>query len=163
MFVDEVDIHVTAGDGGRGCLSFRREKYVPRGGPDGGDGGGGGSVYIVATPTKNTLVDFRYFMVRKTMFIKYSVAFIIFPGGFGTLDELFEALTLIQTGKIYQFPVILFGRHYWAGLVRWIQTRVLGEKKISPGDLDLMLLTDDPREAANAVISAYESQFGKSG
>ena len=101
---------------------------------------------------------FRYFFVRKTMFIKYSVAFIIFPGGFGTLDELFEALTLIQTGKIYQFPVILFGRHYWAGLVRWIQTRVLLEKKISPGDLDLMLITDDPREAANAVINAYQSQ-----
>ena len=78
------------------------------------------------------------------MFIKYSNAFIIFPGGFGTLDEAFEALTLIQTGKIYQFPVILFGRHYWAGLIRWLQSRVLGERKISPGDLDLMLLTDDP-------------------
>jgi uncharacterized protein (TIGR00730 family) len=112
-----------------------------------------------ANPYVDTLVDFRYFMVRKTMFIKYSVAFIIFPGGFGTLDELFEALTLIQTGKIYQFPVILFGRHYWAGLVRWIQTRVLLEKKISPGDLDLMLITDDPREAAQAVINAYQSQM----
>ncbi len=77
------------------------------------------------------------------MFIKYSVAFIIFPGGFGTLDELFEAITLIQTGKIYQFPVILFGRHYWAGLLRWLQTRVLAEKKISKGDIDLMILTDD--------------------
>ena len=88
--------------------------------------------------------NFRYFFVRKTMFIKYSNAFIIFPGGFGTLDEAFEALTLIQTGKIYQFPVILFGRHYWAGLLRWLQSRVLGERKISPGDLDLMLLTDDP-------------------
>ena len=96
------------------------------------------------------------------MFIKYSVAFIIFPGGFGTLDELFEALTLIQTGKIYQFPVILFGRHYWAGLVRWLQTRVLGERKISPGDIDLMLLTDDPAEAAAAVVSAYEAQMGTS-
>jgi len=96
--------------------------------------------------------------VRKTMFIKYSVAFIIFPGGFGTLDELFEALTLIQTGKIYQFPVILFGRHYWAGLVRWVQTRVLAEGKISPGDLDLLLMTDDPAEAAQAVIDAYRAQ-----
>jgi len=111
-----------------------------------------------ANPYVDTLVNFRYFFVRKTMFIKYSVAFIIFPGGFGTLDELFEALTLIQTGKIYQFPVILFGRHYWAGLVRWLQTRVLGERKISAGDLDLMLLTDDPAEAANAVISAYNTQ-----
>jgi uncharacterized protein (TIGR00730 family) len=112
-----------------------------------------------ANPYVDTLVNFRYFFVRKTMFIKYSVAFIIFPGGFGTLDELFEALTLIQTGKIYQFPVILFGRHYWAGLVRWLQTRVLGERKISPGDMDLMLLTDDPAEAAAAVISAYDAQI----
>ncbi len=111
-----------------------------------------------ANPYVDTLVNFRYFFVRKTMFIKYSVAFIIFPGGFGTLDELFEALTLIQTGKIYQFPVILFGRHYWAGLVRWLQTRVLGERKISAGDLDLMLLTDDPAEAAHAVISSYNAQ-----
>ena len=91
------------------------------------------------------------------MFIKYSNAFIIFPGGFGTLDELFEALTLIQTGKIYQFPVILFGRHYWAGLVRWLQSRVLGERKISPGDMDLMLLTDDPAEAAHAVVEAWKA------
>jgi uncharacterized protein (TIGR00730 family) len=111
-----------------------------------------------ANPYVDTLVNFRYFFVRKTMFIKYSVAFIIFPGGFGTLDELFEALTLIQTGKIYQFPVVLFGRHYWAGLVRWLQTRVLGERKISPGDMDLMLLTDDPAEAAAAVVSAYQAQ-----
>jgi uncharacterized protein (TIGR00730 family) len=111
-----------------------------------------------ANPYVDTLVNFRYFFVRKTMFIKYSNAFIIFPGGYGTLDEAFEALTLIQTGKIYQFPVIMFGRHYWAGLIRWIQSRVLGEGKISPGDLDLMLLTDDPQEAANAVIQAWESQ-----
>jgi uncharacterized protein (TIGR00730 family) len=114
-----------------------------------------------ANPYVDTLVNFRYFMVRKTMFIKYSVAFIIFPGGFGTLDELFEALTLIQTGKIYQFPVILFGRHYWAGLLRWLQTRVLLEKKISPGDMDLLLLTDDPAEAAAAVVAAYEAQTQK--
>ena len=111
-----------------------------------------------ANPYVDTLVNFRYFFVRKTMFIKYSFAFIIFPGGFGTLDELFEAITLIQTGKIYQFPVILVGRHYWAGLLRWLQSRVLAERKISPGDLDLMILTDDPAEAAQAVISAYESQ-----
>jgi uncharacterized protein (TIGR00730 family) len=111
-----------------------------------------------ANPYVDTLIDFRYFFVRKTMFIKYSVAFIIFPGGFGTLDELFEAVTLIQTGKIYQFPVILFGRHYWAGLIRWLQARVLAEGKISPGDVDLMVLTDDPREAAQAVITAYAAQ-----
>ena len=110
-----------------------------------------------SNPYVDTLVNFRYFFVRKTMFIKYSVAFIIFPGGFGTLDELFEALTLIQTGKIYRFPVILFGRYYWAGLLRWLQTRVLSEGKISEGDLDLMLVTDDPAEAVQAIISAYRS------
>ena len=108
-------------------------------------------------PYVDTVVHFRYFFVRKTMFVKYSNAYIIFPGGFGTLDELFEALTLIQTGKINQFPVILFGRHYWAGLVRWLSARALGERKISPGDMDLVLLTDDPQEAADAVIAAFES------
>jgi uncharacterized protein (TIGR00730 family) len=115
-----------------------------------------------ANPYVDTLVNFRYFFVRKTMFIKYSSAFIIFPGGFGTLDEAFEALTLIQTGKIYQFPVILFGRHYWAGLIRWLQSRVLVERKISPGDMDLLLLTDDPKEAAHAVIEAWNSAQGSS-
>ncbi|HMA19900.1 MAG TPA: TIGR00730 family Rossman fold protein, partial [Gemmatimonadaceae bacterium] len=109
-----------------------------------------------ANPYVDTLINFRYFFVRKTMFIKYSLAFIIFPGGFGTLDELFEAITLIQTGKIYQFPVILFGRHYWAGLLRWLHARPLAERKISPGDIDLMILTDDPAEAAKAVIAALE-------
>jgi uncharacterized protein (TIGR00730 family) len=109
-------------------------------------------------PYVDTLVNFRYFFVRKTMFIKYSSAFIIFPGGFGTLDELFEALTLIQTGKIYQFPVIMFGRHYWAGLIRWIQTRLVSEGKVSPGDVDLMLLTDDPKEAVDWVVQAYAAQ-----
>jgi uncharacterized protein (TIGR00730 family) len=111
-----------------------------------------------ANPYADTIINFRYFFVRKTMFIKYSNAFIIFPGGFGTLDEAFEALTLIQTGKIYQFPVIFFGRHYWAGLVRWLQTRVLSEGKISAGDMDLIIVTDDPTEAANSVIQAYQAQ-----
>ncbi len=111
-----------------------------------------------ANPYVDTLVNFRYFFVRKTMFIKYSNAFIIFPGGFGTLDELFEALTLIQTGKIFQFPVVLFGRHYWAGLVRWMSSRLAGEGKISAKDLDLLLLTDDPAEAAQAVIDAHAAQ-----
>ncbi len=111
-------------------------------------------------PYVDTLINFRYFFVRKTMFIKYSDAFIIFPGGYGTLDELFEAMTLIQTGKIFRFPVILFGRRYWAGLVRWLQGRVLLEKKISPGDLDIMLLTDDPAEAAAAVIAAHVGTRG---
>ncbi len=111
-----------------------------------------------ANPYVDTLINFRYFFVRKTMFIKYSNAFIIFPGGFGTLDEAFEALTLIQTGKISQFPLILFGRHYWAGLIRWIQARMLGEQKVSPGDIDLMIMTDDPAEACRIVVDAYASR-----
>jgi uncharacterized protein (TIGR00730 family) len=113
-----------------------------------------------ANPYIDTLINFRYFFVRKTMFIKYSDAFIIFPGGFGTLDEAFEAITLIQTGKIYHFPVVFFGRHYWAGLVRWLQTRVLSEGKISSGDMDLMIMTDDPAEAANVVIQAQQTLHG---
>lgn len=133
-----------------------------RGAKDGGGHSVGCNIELPfeqgANPYVDTLVNFRYFFVRKTMFIKYSNAFIIFPGGFGTLDELFEALTLIQTGKIYQFPVILFGARYWAGLVRWINSRMAGEGKISPGDLDLLLLTDDPMEAAQAVIDAHEAQ-----
>ena len=110
-------------------------------------------------PFVDTHVAFRYFAVRKTMFIKYSSAFTIFPGGFGTFDELFGALTLIQTGKISEFPVVLFGTHYWAGLVRWLHSRVLGERKISPGDLELMTVTDDPAEAARVVASAYQRQL----
>jgi hypothetical protein len=107
----------------------------------------------------DTLLQFRYFLVRKTMFIKYSAAFVIFPGGFGTLDELFEAVALIQTGKIYQFPVILFGLPYWSGLLRWLRSRVCREGKITPGDLDLLLLTEDPQEAVKTVVSAYEAQI----
>ena len=109
-------------------------------------------------PYVDTLINFRYFVVRKTMFIKYSVAFIIFPGGFGTLDELFEALTLIQTGKIYQFPVILFGRAYWSGLLDWVRACLLAESKIASADLDLILVTDDCAEAARVVIAACEAQ-----
>lgn len=111
-----------------------------------------------ANPYVDTLVNFRYFFVRKTMFIKYSAAFIIFPGGYGTLDEMFEAVTLIQTGKISQFPVILFGTHYWAGLFRWLQSRVLRENKISSGDVNLLTLTDDPVEAVEIVAAAYAAQ-----
>jgi len=111
-----------------------------------------------ANPYVDTLVNFRYFLVRKMMFIKYSAAFLIFPGGFGTLDEMFEALTLIQTGKIYQFPVVLFGRDYWAGLVRWLQARALREGKIAATDVDLLTMTDEPAQAVQVVVDAYAAQ-----
>ena len=99
-------------------------------------------------------IDFRYFFARKTMFIKYSTAFVVFPGGFGTLDEMFEALTLIQTGKVKDFPVVLFGTTYWAGLLKWLRDTVGAEGKIGLKDLDLMLVTDDPHECVRHIIAA---------
>src|SRR5689334_19424578 len=93
-------------------------------------------------------VEFRYFFVRKNMFVKYARGFVIFPGGFGTLDELFESLTLAQTGKIEHFPIVLFGTPYWSGLLQWLKDEVLPTGAIAPDDLKLMTLTDDPEEAA---------------
>jgi len=104
----------------------------------------------------NLGIEFHYFFVRKTMFVKYAEAFVIFPGGFGTMDELFEALTLIQTGKIVHFPVILFGSAYWAGLRQWIRDRVLAEGKISAEDLELMVVTDDIQQAADIVQQYFQ-------
>ncbi len=103
-------------------------------------------------------LNFRYFFVRKTMFVKYSEGFIIFPGGFGTLDELFEALTLIQTRKIQNFPVILFGRAYWQGLLDWIKGTVLAEGKVSVEDLDLLVVTDDVQEACDTIVNCYQNR-----
>ena len=103
-------------------------------------------------PHLDVSVDFRYFFVRKTMFVKYAQAFVIFPGGFGTLDELFEALTLIQTGKIRDFPVVLFGVDYFRGLLDWIEDTLAREGKISAEDLDLVCCTDDPEEVRDHII-----------
>jgi uncharacterized protein (TIGR00730 family) len=97
-------------------------------------------------------IDFRYFFVRKTMFVKYACAFVIFPGGFGTMDELFEALTLIQTNKVRDFPVVLFGSEYWKGLVDWIKGTMAREGKIAVADLDIMFVTDDPAEARDHIL-----------
>jgi uncharacterized protein (TIGR00730 family) len=99
-------------------------------------------------------VEFRYFFARKVMFVKYADAFVIFPGGFGTLDELFEALTLIQTKKIRGFPVILIGSDYWDGLLDWLRGTLLAEAAVAPGDVDLLRVTDDPAEAVE-IIQAY--------
>jgi hypothetical protein len=91
-------------------------------------------------------IDFRYFFVRKTMFVKYAEGFVVFPGGYGTLDELFESLTLTQTGKIQHFPVVLFGSDYWRGLLDWFRERLLDEGKINSADLDLFVTMDDPED-----------------
>jgi uncharacterized protein (TIGR00730 family) len=101
-------------------------------------------------------INFRYFFVRKTMFVKYAEAFIIFPGGFGTMDELFEALTLIQTGKVRNFPVVLFGREYWQGMLDWLRNQMLKDKKINAQDLELLIVTDSPDEAVDVVVKCYE-------
>jgi len=103
-------------------------------------------------------INFRYFFARKTMFVKYAQAFVILPGGFGTLDELFEALTLVQTRKVTRFPVILFGREYWKGLVDWLTTTVFPAGKISSTDLELLTLTDDVDEAVATIVAAAFSQ-----
>jgi hypothetical protein len=99
-------------------------------------------------------VLFRYFFVRKTMFVKYAQAFVILPGGFGTLDELFEALTLVQTTKVTRFPVILFGSAYWSGLVDWIRTTMVSQGTVSPADLDLLRVTDDVAEVIGLIKAA---------
>lgn len=107
-------------------------------------------------PYQTISITFNYFFVRKVMFVKYSVAFIIFPGGFGTMDELFEALTLIQTRKIRNFPVVLFGKKYWDGMVQWIKDMMVGHGTISPSDLDLLFVTDSPEEAVNFILKSQE-------
>jgi uncharacterized protein (TIGR00730 family) len=99
-------------------------------------------------------INFRYFFARKTMFVKYAQAFVILPGGFGTLDELFEALTLVQTRKVTRFPVILLGSRYWSGLITWIHDTVLAEGKVAAPDLELITVTDDVDDAVAAVVEA---------
>lgn len=102
-------------------------------------------------PYSNIKVEFNYFFVRKVMFIKYAMAYVIMPGGFGTLDELFEAVTLIQTKRVKPLPVILFGSEYWGGLIEWVKARLLDDKLISPDDLDILKVTDDPEEILQIV------------
>lgn len=103
-------------------------------------------------------LNFRYFFVRKTMFLKYSQAFICLPGGFGTLDELFEALVMVQTEKIRRFPIILIGKEFWSGLTDWIHERLVTEGMISPEDEDLFHVTDDPEEAINICVEAHKDR-----
>ncbi len=104
-------------------------------------------------------INFRYFFVRKTMFLKYAQGFIVLPGGMGTLDELFESLTLVQTDTVKDFPIVLVGREYWTPLVDWLRDTVAASGKIAPADLDLITLTDDPAEAV-ALASAFSALEG---
>jgi uncharacterized protein (TIGR00730 family) len=101
-------------------------------------------------------LNFRYFFIRKVMFIRYAQGYVFLPGGYGTMDELFEALTLIQTNKIHPFPIFLMGSSYWAGLIDWIKDKMLKEKCISEKDLELFRITDDPEEVANGVEAHYK-------
>ncbi len=103
-------------------------------------------------------VEFRYFFVRKLMFVKYAVGYVIFPGGYGTMDELFEALTLIQTRKIRSFPVVLVGREYWEGLFDWLRNAMLAAGNINPEDLDLMHVVDEPEEVCAIINKRYKDR-----
>jgi uncharacterized protein (TIGR00730 family) len=113
-------------------------------------------------PGVNRYVDlpayFRYFFVRKTMFVKYAQAFVIFPGGFGTFDELFESLTLVQTGKIDHFPIILFDSTYWAGLLDWIRAQVVVRENVFEADLDLLRVCDDIDEVVGIIVDSYRTR-----
>jgi uncharacterized protein (TIGR00730 family) len=128
--------------------------------------GGGLSVgFNITLPHEqglNPYVDlgmtFKHFYARKTMFVKAAEGFVIFPGGFGTFDELFESLTLIQTGKVLNFPVVLFGRDYWQEMLDWINVEVLADGMISPEDVELLHVTDSPEEAVRIVVGSYDSR-----
>jgi uncharacterized protein (TIGR00730 family) len=131
-----------------------------RGAKDGGGLSVGFNIELPHEQGVNPYVDialtFKHFYVRKTMFVKAAEGFVVFPGGFGTADELFEALTLIQTGKVLHFPVVLFDSSYWDELLDWFRDDLLAERMISPEDLDLLHVTDDPEEAVDQVIACYD-------
>ena len=106
-------------------------------------------------------LTFKHFYARKTMFVKAAEGFVILPGGFGTQDELYEALTLMQTGKIGSFPVVLYDSHYWGEVLDWLREKPLAEGLVSPDDLELLMVTDEPREAVEMVVSAYDRRLSE--
>ena len=136
-----------------------------RGAKDGGGLSVGFNIVLPHEQQSNPYIDvgltFKHFYVRKTMFVKAAEGFVIFPGGFGTLDELFEALTLIQTGKILDFPVVLFDTDYWGELVDWIQSELLADGMVSPEDLELLHVTDDPEETVRTGVTCYEERCAR--
>jgi uncharacterized protein (TIGR00730 family) len=107
-------------------------------------------------PYANIQMGFRYFFARKVMFVKYASAFVAFPGGYGTMDEFFEAITLIQTHKIKPFPIVLFGKEYWSGLIKWIKTKLLQDDFISPGDDRLFDVVDTPEDVVKIILKKYK-------
>jgi uncharacterized protein (TIGR00730 family) len=131
-----------------------------RGAREGGGLSVGFNIQLPHEQRSNAYLDigltFKHFYARKTMFVKAAEGFVIFPGGFGTLDELFESLTLIQTGKVLHFPVVLFDTAFWRPLLEWIEQRPLAEGMVSPEDVALLLLTDDPGEAVETIVGRYE-------
>ena len=131
-----------------------------RGAKEGGGLSVGFNIELPHEQAPNTYLDIEYtfdhFYARKVCFVKPSEGFVIFPGGFGTLDEMYEALTLIQTGKVLHFPVVLVGREHWHDLLDWVGDELLKERLISPDDLDLLSVTDDPEEAVETVVACYE-------
>jgi uncharacterized protein (TIGR00730 family) len=145
--------------GGPGCM-----EAANRGAREGGGFSVGFNIELPHEQFTNHYLDlevtFRHFYARKVMFVKAAEAFVIFPGGFGTLDELFEALTLIQTRKILDFPVVLFGAEHWAPLVAWIRDVLLVQGMVSPEDLDQLALTDDPDEAVRIVVERHTLRLG---
>lgn len=159
-----------------GCLADAGYAVITGGGPgvmEAGNRGafenGGYSVGLgIELPREQGLnhyvdlgINFRYFFTRKTMFIKYSQAFVCMEGGFGTLDELSEALTLVQTGKITRFPIILFGSKFWGGLVDWFRETLVASGTISPEDLDLFHVTDDPDEVVRIIVASEHAHDGE--
>jgi uncharacterized protein (TIGR00730 family) len=106
----------------------------------------------------NIAIGFRYFFVRKTMFVKYSEGFVVFPGGFGTLDELFEAVTLVQTGKVHRFPIVLYDSAYWDGMVEWVRDRLVSAGKVSATDPDLLQVADSPKEVVDTLVACMRGE-----
>src|SRR5690349_9818750 len=145
--------------GGPGCM-----EAANHGARDGGGTSVGLGIELPFEQGMNDHVDlainFRYFFARKTMFVKYSQGYIVMPGGFGTFDELFEALTLRQTRKVTSFPLVLLGSDYWCGLIDWIRDTVLAEGAINPADLELLHVTDDPAEAVRMMVEANLEELG---
>jgi len=147
--------------GGPGCM-----EAANRGAKEGGALSVGFNIDLpheqYANPYLDLDVTFDHFYARKTMFVKAAEAFVIFPGGFGTFDELFESLTLIQTGKILDFPVVLFDSSYWGGLLEWLREQTLANGMISGDDVDLLYLTDEPAEAVATVVERHGTRTGES-